>query len=597
MMEKLFRNWSFLLVFFLNLFIVSEVNAVIRIMPLGDSITVGSASGEENPDYMISYRKALWDLLVAGNYEVDYVGSQNHGWAVFGDADLADHEGHAGWSAYEIVNGRPDYGKLEDWLTAERPNIILLHVGTINLSASPADVKDILDVIDNHERNFGETVWVILARIINRNIYSATTTEFNDNVEVMARDRLNNPDNSAYRDKIIIVDMENGAQINYGLVTDNPPGDMWDNLHPFETGYEKMATVWFSGLKAILPVADAGPDQTVYEGDVVTLDASDSFDADDMIVSYFWEQQPGGPVVFISDATMVRATFIAPKIESTGESLTFKVTVTDTDGLESTDTTKVYVLEDLCPNDPNKTEPGICGCGVADIDTDGDGVPDCIDGCPNDPNKTEPGICGCGVADIDSDGDGTLDCLEQGPDGNDPNYDGNMDGVPDRLQGNVTSFHTYDKENYLTVESPPGTMLSNCTAVDDPSQRDKPSDVGFPFGFFNFTTDGIGIGGRTTVTLYFPEGETFDTYYVYGRTPDNGTYHWYEFLYDGETGAEINGNIIVLHFVDGMRGDDDLTANGIVTVTGGPGVAVKTSGGEGGGGGGGGCFIGSLIKE
>ncbi|MCU0664868.1 MAG: hypothetical protein MUC50_21410, partial [Myxococcota bacterium] len=34
------------------------------------------------------------------------------------------------------------------------------------------------------------------------------------------------------------------------------------------------------------------------------------------------------------------------------------------------------------------------------------------DACPSDPNKTEPGMCGCGVADIDSDKNGILDCLE-----------------------------------------------------------------------------------------------------------------------------------------------------------------------------------------
>ena len=116
-------------------------------------------------------------------------------------------------------------------------------------------------MIDNHESSFGEAVWVILARIINWNNYNQTVTEFNANVENMALDRINNPNNLAYPDKIIIVDMEDGANINYDLVTDNPPGDMWDDVHPFETGYEKMAEVWFSGLQAILPVADAGSDQ------------------------------------------------------------------------------------------------------------------------------------------------------------------------------------------------------------------------------------------------------------------------------------------------------------------------------------------------
>lgn len=40
---------------------------------------------------------------------------------------------------------------------------------------------------------------------------------------------------------------------------------------------------------------------------------------------------------------------------------------------------------DECPNDANKIEPGVCGCGTVEIDEDGDGVPSCIDRCDTDP--------------------------------------------------------------------------------------------------------------------------------------------------------------------------------------------------------------------
>ena len=45
---------------------------------------------------------------------------------------------------------------------------------------------------------------------------------------------------------------------------------------------------------------------------------------------------------------------------------------------------------DLCPDDPEKTSPGVCGCGVADTDSDNDGFMDCEDLCPDDPEKNIP---------------------------------------------------------------------------------------------------------------------------------------------------------------------------------------------------------------
>lgn len=97
---------------------------------------------------------------------------------------------------------------------------------------------------------------------------------------------------------------------------------------------------------------------------------------------------------------------------------------------------------DECPQDPAKSAPGTCGCGVPDTDSDDDGAPDCLDGCPSDPGKTAPGACGCDLIDADTDADGTPDCLDGCP--NDPlkietglcgcgvpDLDSDADGVPD----------------------------------------------------------------------------------------------------------------------------------------------------------------------
>jgi hypothetical protein len=75
-------------------------------------------------------------------------------------------------------------------------------------------------------------------------------------------------------------------------------------------------------------------------------------------------------------------------------------------------------LDDNCPDDPNKVEPGTCCCGVSEEDTDQDGTPDCVDDCPRDPLETNTAFCGCGVpgqVDEDSDQDGLADCIDACP--------------------------------------------------------------------------------------------------------------------------------------------------------------------------------------
>ncbi len=173
------------------------------------------------------------------------------------------------------------------------------------------------------------------------------------------------------------------------------------------------------------------------------------------------------------------------------------------------------------------------------------------------------------------DGDGVTASEESGPDGNDPSYSGNSDAIPDSTQSFVASMHTNDGNNYVTLICPDNQSLVGVTALANPHPTDSPVIVTFPYQFFEFTISGVGNGGATTLTIDLPAGSTVaETYWKYGPTPTNNLPHWYEFMYDSTTatGAVITGNQIVLHFVDGQRGDDDLTANGSIVDQGGPGT-------------------------
>lgn len=191
----------------------------------------------------------------------------------------------------------------------------------------------------------------------------------------------------------------------------------------------------------------------------------------------------------------------------------------------------------------------------------------------NDPDtpQLQVSLTGFGAGDFD----GLSDDEENGPDGDDPNFDGNDDGIADSQQSHVSSFHTFDQANYITLATGSESVtLRDVQAVDNPSPNDTPASAEFPLGFFEFSLCCFDIGGSQTLTITLPDMDQLpNVYYKFGPTPDNPVPHWYEFLYDGTTGAEFVDDKIILHFVDGQRGDDDLIANGSTTDIGAPGIS------------------------
>lgn len=95
-------------------------------------------------------------------------------------------------------------------------------------------------------------------------------------------------------------------------------------------------------------------------------------------------------------------------------------------GCDGSGDVAVFGVTDTCPDDAEKLEPGVCGCGISDEDSDGDLFPDCIDSCAQDSGKTDLGTCGCGVAETDTDEDGLPDCVDLCP--GEPDVDSDQDG-------------------------------------------------------------------------------------------------------------------------------------------------------------------------
>ncbi len=190
---------------------------------------------------------------------------------------------------------------------------------------------------------------------------------------------------------------------------------------------------------------------------------------------------------------------------------------------------------------------------------------------PQDGDENGNAIADIGAIEmiVDYDLDGISDIEEKGPNGNDPTYDGDTDGTPDWQQSSVTSLWNYNHEIYLTISQPGGYSILDVKAIDNPSPEDAPN-VDFPLGFFSFIIDLQG-SSSCSVNMFFPQGVVIENYYKYGQTPGLQMDHWYEFMYDGQTGVSIiQPNEITFYFVDGERGDDDITVNGYIIEPGGP---------------------------
>lgn len=124
-------------------------------------------------------------------------------------------------------------------------------------------------------------------------------------------------------------------------------------------------------------------------------------------------------------------------------------------------------------------------------------------------------------------------------------------------------------------------------SAPNPAPDSAPPGVTFPEGFFQIGFAGLTNGATVRSVLRLPPGATPNTYYKYGPTPDNHSPHWYNFMWDGKTGAVFENTDptrVALTFVDGERGDDDLTADGKISDVGGPGIAAPATSSSGGGG-------------
>ncbi|MCJ1470176.1 hypothetical protein MMC07_008821 [Pseudocyphellaria aurata] len=192
----------------------------LRILPLGDSITVGYRSTDGN-----GYRLHLLRRLKYLGNSVTYVGS-----VPLGHFQGDHHEGHSGYTIGEIS------GQASNSLPS-RPNVVLLHAGTndLNRPVDPPGAPQRLGIlIDKILKSCPDAV-VLVAQIIPSKtpLIENRIEKFNADIATVISQRAKEGKH------VLSVDMfDSFTELDFA-----------DSLHPNDRGYRKIAHKWAQAIE------------------------------------------------------------------------------------------------------------------------------------------------------------------------------------------------------------------------------------------------------------------------------------------------------------------------------------------------------------
>ena len=257
-MKKNKKTLIFLI--FMLLFPIS-ILAQVNIMPMGNSITKGLTGSTDGS----GYRDLLLSTLNGYGYSVDFVGELDWGGT---DPNTESYQGWKTTDLIEAINGtkttNPSGLGTTPLFSHIPTDIVLLHIGTndIEASSTPSDIANNVNTILGNIQSQDANIVVVLARVIlddndNQGVNGAKATitkEYNSDLVSTAVNRIINNN-----DKLIVVNMQDAIIYPSAGASLPSPGNQVSGtdifydinntlLHPYQTGYDKMAIVWANAV-------------------------------------------------------------------------------------------------------------------------------------------------------------------------------------------------------------------------------------------------------------------------------------------------------------------------------------------------------------
>lgn len=207
----------------------------IRIMPLGDGITLGLGSDGDG-----GYREPLLPLLHQSGYDITFVGRLKNG----DNAVDPNHEGLGNVLIKELVYEIQTSGTMR----RSAPDYVLLHVGLKEMESNvsvPEALEDLMLLVNFVQSQAPKATILLASHIPSSNsIVNTRIQVYNKELETAVKDLAHQGAPVSY------VDMSKTITPTVGV-------DLFNDFYPNDSGYRKMAQVWLDALKKVLPTPGA----------------------------------------------------------------------------------------------------------------------------------------------------------------------------------------------------------------------------------------------------------------------------------------------------------------------------------------------------